>query len=311
MAATLDELLAQYSAKQAEASSLAQDAGSLSNTLLAAGGGATGLIGAITAPIAARYIGDAFGLNKRSAAEEQALGRIRDVAEGGRTAAQTALEYQRARTARMSAQAASQGPARERTARQLIGQEQNISAQQDITAQAAQVKAQEQARAQQALADIETRAGESERQRQRQMVAGAVTGGLGALSQAYGGYMADKQRSKDLAAQAAGAEAAIGSIQRSQAMGGRTAKTMSIGQSTTSGTAPDAQQAGEASQAAAPIGIGPMKPNQFELPIGGPSAQRPTIFPEMTMGAIPGAADAMLGTGPYALRKQNLKKRSL
>jgi hypothetical protein len=315
MAATLDELLAQYSAKQAEASSLAQDAGSLSSTLLAAGGGATGLIGAITAPIAARYIGDAFGLNKRSAAEEQALGRIRDVAEGGRTAAQTALEYQRARTARMSAQAASQGPARERTARQLIGQEQNISAQQDITAQAAQVKAQEQARAQQALADIETRAGESERQRQRQMVAGAVTGGLGALAQAYGGYAAGKQRAADLASQAKGTQAAIDTIKAAQSR----VTPPSVAQEmaapmTEAAKAQQAQQAGEAPQAASPIGIGPMTPNQFELPIGGPSAQRygsPTISPELTMGAIPGAANVMFGTGPYALRKQKLKKGSI
>jgi hypothetical protein len=319
MAATLDELLAQYSAKQAEASSLAQDAGSLSSTLLAAGGGATGLIGAITAPIAARYIGDAFGLNKRSAAEEQALGRIRDVAEGGRTAAQTALEYQRARTARMSAQAASQGPARERTARQLIGQEQNISAQQDITAQAAQVKAQEQARAQQALADSETRAGESERQRQRQMVAGSVTGGLGALAQAYGGYAAGKQRAADLASQAKGTQAAIGTIiDTIKAAQSRTTPS-SVAQEmaapmTEAAKAQQAQQAGEAPQTASPVGIGPMTPNQFELSIGGPSAQRygtSKIAPELTMGAIPGAADAMLGTGPYALRKQKLKKGSI
>lgn len=312
MAATLDELLTQYKAKQAETSSLAEDAGSLSSTLLAAGGGVTGLVGAIAAPIAARYIGDAFGLNKRSAAEEAALNRIRDVAQGGRTAAQTAMEYQRARTARMSAQAAAQGPARERTARQLVGQEQNIAAQQDITAQAAQVKAQEQARAQQALADIETRAGEAERQRQRQMIAGAVTGGLGALAQAYGGYAAGKQRAADLAAQAKGAQAAIDTIQRSQAMGGRTASTMNIGQSTTSGTAPVAQPAAEASQAAAPVGIGSMTPNQFQLSTG-PSTQRYGTFglaPELNMGAIPGATDAMLGTGPYAPRKPRARKGS-
>lgn len=217
MAATLDELLAQYQAQQKQASAMAESAASAEQTGLSLIGGATGLVGAIAAPIAASYLGEAFGLNKRSAAEEAALNQIRNVAQGGQTAAQSALEYQRARTARMSAQAAAQGTARERAARQLIGQEQNIAAQQDITGQLAQVKAQEQARAQQAVADIETRAGESERQRQRQMVAGAVTGGLGALAQSYGGYLAGQQRAKDLQAQAAGSQAAIDTIREAQA----------------------------------------------------------------------------------------------
>ena len=217
MAATLDELLAQYQAQQKQASTMAEAAAGAAPALLAAGTGGVGLIGAIAAPIAARYIGDAFGLNRRSAAEEAALGRIRNVAEGGQTAAQAALEYQRGRTGRMATQAAAMGPARERAARQLVGQEQNIAAQQDITAQQAQVKMQEQARAQQAVADIETRAAEAERQRQRQMVAGAVTGGLGSLAQSYSGYLAGQQRAKDLQAQAAGSQAAIDTIREAQA----------------------------------------------------------------------------------------------
>lgn len=217
MAATLDELLAQYQAQQKQASTMADAASDIAPAVIAAGTGATGLIGAIAAPIAARYLGDALGLNKRSAAEEAALARIRNVAEGGQTAAQAALEYQRGRTGRMATQAAAMGPARERAARQLVGQEQNIAAQQDITAQQAQVKMQEQARAQQAVADIETRAAEAERQRQRQMVAGAVTGGLGALAQSYGGYLAGQQRAKDLQAQAAGSQAAIDTIREAQA----------------------------------------------------------------------------------------------
>lgn len=219
MAGTLDELLAQYQAQQAQSSSMAKQLGGAAPALTAAASGVTGLVGAVAAPIAARFIGDAFGLNKRSAAEEAALNQIRNVAQGGSTAAQAALEYQRARTGRMATQAAAMGPARERAARQLVGQEQNIAAQQDITGQLAQVKMQEQARAQQAVADIETRAAEAERQRQRQMVAGAVTGGLGALSQAYGGYLAGKQRATDLQAQAKGAQAAINTITEAQQKG--------------------------------------------------------------------------------------------
>lgn len=216
MATSLDELEALYKAKQTEASSMAESAGSLGSSLLAAGGGVTGLVGAIAAPIAARYIGDAFGLNKRSAAEEQALGRIRNVAEGGRTAAQAALEYQRARVGQQAQQAAAMGPARERAARALVGQEQRIQAEGQVAGRLAEVKASEQARAQQMMADIETRAGESERQRQRQMVAGALTGGLGALAQAYGGYAAGQQRAKDLEAQAKAAGAALDTIKAAQ-----------------------------------------------------------------------------------------------
>jgi hypothetical protein len=213
MAATLNELLAQYQAQQAYAESQAKEASSGINTGLAIGSGALGLVGSITAPFAAQYIGDMFGLNKRTAAEERALQNIRDVASGqGRTAAQSALEYQRARTGRMATQAASMGPARERAARQLVGQEQGIAAQQELAGQAASVKMQEQAQAQRALADIETRAGEAERQRQRQLVSGAISGGLGALSQAYGGYAADKLRQADLKAKAAASGAAIESI---------------------------------------------------------------------------------------------------
>ena len=217
MAATLDDLLAQYNAKKAEASSLAASAGDIGGKILSAGSGITGLVGAVTAPLAAQYIGDALGLNKRSAAEEKALGRIRDVAEGGRTAAQSALEYNRARVAQQAAQAASMGPARERSVRQLVGQEQRIGAETQLTGRIAEMKSAEQARAQQAMADIETRAGEAERQRQRQLIAGSVTGGLGALAQSYGGYVANEQRAKDLAAQASGAEAAIQSINQAKA----------------------------------------------------------------------------------------------
>ena len=217
MAASLDELMALYKAKQTEAAALAESAGSTGSALLAAGGGLTGLVGAIAAPIAARYIGDAFGLNRRSAAEEEALGRIRNVAEGGRTAAQAALEYQRARVGQQVQQAAAMGPARERAARALVGQEQRIQAEGQVAGRLAEVKAAEQARAQQAIADIETRAGEPERQRQRQMVAGALTGGLGALAQAYGGYAAGQQRAKDLEAQAKAAGAALDTIKAAQA----------------------------------------------------------------------------------------------
>lgn len=205
--ATLEELLASYRGQQSMASTLAAAAPTAASY---ATGGVLGLVGAIAAP----YITKAMtsGMDRRSPAEEAALKSIRDVAEGGRTAAQSTLEYERGRTARMATQAASMGPARERTARQLVGQEQDIAAQQALAGRAAAVKMQEQAQAQRALADIETRAGESERQRQRQMIAGAVSGGLGALSQSYGGYLAGKQRQGDLEAQAAGAGAAVETI---------------------------------------------------------------------------------------------------
>ena len=206
--ATLEELLASYKGQQSMASTLAAAAPAAGAYALSGG---LGLVGAIAAP----YITNAItsGMNRRSPAEEAALKSIRDVAEGGRTAAQTTLEYERGRTARMATQAASMGPARERTARQLVGQEQDIAAQQALAGRAAAVKMQEQAQAQRALADIETRAGESERQRQRQMMAGAVSGGLGALSQSYGGYLAGKQRQGDLEAQAAGAGEAVKTIE--------------------------------------------------------------------------------------------------
>lgn len=219
MAASLEELMAQYKAQQKQASTLAADIGSASSAGLAAVGGVTGLVGAVAAPIAARYIGDAFGLNERSEAEKRALSRIGNVAEGGRTAAQAALEYQRGRVGQQAAQAAAMGPARERAARQLVGQEQRISAESQLSGQAAQVKAQEQARAQQFLADVESRAGEAERQRQRQMVAGAVTGGINALATTYASYQADKKRAEDLKAQAAGAQAAIDMIKSAQDKG--------------------------------------------------------------------------------------------
>ena len=263
MAASLEELLAQYQAQQKQASTMAEAAAGAAPALLAAGTGGVGLVGAIAAPIAARYLGDAFGLNKRSAAEEAALGRIRNVAEGGQTAAQAALEYQRNRAGRMATQAASMGPARERAARQLVGQEQNIAAQQDATAQAAQVKMQEQARAQQALADIETRAGESERQRQRQMVAGAVTGGLGALAQSYSGYLAGQQRAKDLTAQAAGSQAAIDTITQAQAKQTPTSVAQNIAQPMT--------QAGQTIAK-------PAQPGFFEKEILQPIGQKASRF---------------------------------
>jgi hypothetical protein len=49
------------------------------------------------------------------------------------------------------------------------------------------------------------------------MVAGALTGGLGALAQAYGGYAAGQQRAKDLEAQAKSAGAALDTIKAAQA----------------------------------------------------------------------------------------------
>lgn len=323
MAATLDELMMLMRAKKAEAQSLASDASSNLNTGLAIGSGALGLVGAIAAPVAAKYIGDAFGLNRRSDAENQAIARVRDVAEGGRTAAQAALEYQRARTQRMSAQAAAQGPARERAARQLVGQEQNIAAQQDLTAQTAQVKMQEQARAQQALTDIETRAGEAERQRQRQLVAGAVTGGLGALSQAYGGYMAGQQRAKDLTAQAAGAQAAIDTINANQPyMSGKTSTSMNIGQSTTSGK-DVLEEVGRTDSTMTGDGLTPstgsenMTPSQFQLNTGlASSTPRPRRFakdmanlsPELTMGPVSGLLSPNLVRG-LAPRKPRMGSR--
>jgi hypothetical protein len=330
MAATLDELLAQYQSQQAYAKSQAQDASSGLNTGLAVGSGILGLAGSIAAPFAAQYIGDKFGLNKRSAAEEQALSRIRDVAEGGRTAAQAQLEYQRARTGRMAAQAAAAGPARERSARQLVGQEQNIAAQQDLAGQAAAVKMQEQARAQQVMADIETRAGEAERQRQRQLVAGAITGGLSALSQAYGGYAAGKLRERDLKSQADAAGAAVNSIQ----------DAMSRGSSALS-AAPGAQAAAPVSAATPDVGAGgnvegpvsgfAMTPAQFQLPVQGressqPNAfersmtstespgslvapiQRPSLGAELQLGPVPGALDAAMRTGPYGQRRAAAKR---
>ena len=324
MAATLDELMMLMRAKKAEAQSLASDASSNLNTGLAIGSGALGLVGAIAAPVAAKYIGDAFGLNRRSDAENQAIARVRDVAEGGRTAAQAALEYQRARTQRMSAQAAAQGPARERAARQLVGQEQNIAAQQDLTAQAAQVKMREQARAQGALADIETRAGEAERQRQRQLVAGAVTGGLGALSQAYGGYMAGQQRAKDLTAQAAGAQAAINSIRRSQkdAMGGAAPAASAPGASAQQ-TPDDVEAVGSTGptmtedELTPSTGIENMTPSQFQFNTGlASSTPRPRRFakdmanlsPELTMGPVSGLLSPNLLRG-LAPRKPRMGSR--
>lgn len=213
MAANLEELLAQYRAKSLEAQAQADEMRSKIGigTSLATGG--LGLVGAIAAPFVAKGIGSLFGLDERSQAEKEAIARIRDVASGGRTAAQSALEYQRARVGQQATQAASMGPARERAARQLVGQEQQLQAQTQVTGRLAEIKAAEQQRASEALAGIETRAGEAERQRQRQLIAGAVTGGLGALSQAYGGYMAGRQRAADLEAQAKGAAAAATSLE--------------------------------------------------------------------------------------------------
>ena len=267
MAASLEELMAQYRAKQTEASALAESAGSATNTALAIGGGALGLVGAIAAPIAARYIGDAFGLNERSAAEKAALGRIQNVAEGGRTAAQAALEYQRARVGQQAQQAAAMGPARERAARALVGQEQRIQAEGQVAGRLAEVKSAEQARAQQAIADIETRAGEAERQRQRQMVAGAVTGGLGALAQAYGGYAAGKQRAADLAAQAKGTQAAIDTITAAQ---GRTTPP-----SATQELAKPMTEAAKAQQAAA---AAPAPPDMTSTYMTGPGGEAPNVL---------------------------------
>lgn len=206
--ATLEELLASYKGQQSMASTLAANAPSAGSYF---SGGILGLVGAIAAP----YITDAMtsGMNRRSPAEEAALKSIRDVAEGGRTAAQTTLEYERGRAQRQVAQAAAQAPARQRASTALTAQENQLEADTRLSGMAAATKMQEQQAAQRALADIETRAGEAERQRQRQMMAGAVSGGLGALSQSYGGYLAGKQRQGDLEAQAAGAGEAVNTIQ--------------------------------------------------------------------------------------------------
>lgn len=213
MAASLEELLAQYRAKQAEAQAQSQGLRTTLGAGTALAGGALGLVGAIAAPIASRYLGDLFGLNERTQAEKEAIGQIRNVAMGGRTAAQSALEYQRARVGQQAAQAAAMGPARERAARQIVGQEQRIAAEGQVAGKLAEVKAAEQQRAAEALAGIESRAGEAERQRQRQMISGAITGGLGALGQAYSGYMAGKQQAAMLEAQAKGAAAAAGAVE--------------------------------------------------------------------------------------------------
>ena len=206
--ATLEELLASYKGQQSMASTLAANAPSAASY---ATGGVLGLVGAIAAP----YITNAItsGMNRRSPAEEAALKSIRDVAEGGRTAAQSTLEYERGRAQRQVAQAAAQAPARQRASTALTAQENQLEADTRLSGMAAATKMQEQQAAQRALADIETRAGESERQRQRQMMAGAVSGGLGALSQSYGGYLAGKQRQGDLEAQAAGAGEAVKTIE--------------------------------------------------------------------------------------------------
>lgn len=206
--ATLEELLASYKGQQSMASTLASAA---PTGALSALSGGLGLVGAIAAP----YITDALtsGMNRRSPAEEAALKSIRDVAEGGRTAAQSTLEYERGRAQRQVAQAAAQAPARQRASTALTAQENQLEADTRLSGMASATKMQEQQAAQRALADIETRAGEAERQRQRQMMAGAVSGGLGALSQAYGGYLAGKQRQGDLEAQAAGAGEAVKTIE--------------------------------------------------------------------------------------------------
>ena len=206
--ATLEELLASYKGQQSMASTLAAAAPAAASYALSGG---LGLVGAIAAP----YITDAItsGMNRRSPAEEAALKSIRDVAEGGRTAAQSTLEYERGRAQRQVAQAAAQAPARQRASTALTAQENQLEADTRLSGMAAATKMQEQQAAQRALADIETRAGESERQRQRQMMAGAVSGGLGALSQSYGGYLAGKQRQGDLEAQAAGAGEAVKTIE--------------------------------------------------------------------------------------------------
>lgn len=206
--ATLDELLASYKGQQSMASTLAANAPTAAAYALSGG---LGLVGAIAAP----YITNAItsGMNRRSPAEEAALKSIRDVAEGGRTAAQSTLEYERGRAQRQVAQAAAQAPARQRASTALTAQENQLEADTRLSGMAAATKMQEQQAAQRALADIETRAGESERQRQRQMMAGAVSGGLAALSQSYGGYLAGKERQGDLDAQAAGAGEAVKTIQ--------------------------------------------------------------------------------------------------
>jgi hypothetical protein len=97
------------------------------------------------------------------------------------------------------------------------------------------VKAQEQARAQQFLADVESRAGEAERQRQRQMVAGAVTGGINALATTYASYQADKKRAEDLKAQAAGAQAAIDMIKSAQDKGTQPSVAQKVAEPMTEG----------------------------------------------------------------------------
>lgn len=206
--ATLEELLASYKGQQSMASTLAAAAPTAASY---ATGGVLGLVGAIAAP----YITEAIAgkMNRRSPAEEAALKSIRDVAEGGRTAAQSTLEYERGRAQRQVAQAAAQAPARQRASTALTAQENQLEADTRLSGMAAATKMQEQQAAQRALADIETRAGEAERQRQRQMMAGAVSGGLGALSQSYGGYLAGKERQGDLDAQAAGAGEAVKTIQ--------------------------------------------------------------------------------------------------
>jgi len=206
--ATLQELLASYKGQKTMAQTLADAAPTVASYALSGG---LGLVGAIAAPYITELI--TSGTNRRSPAEEAALKSIRDVAEGGRTAAQSTLEYERGRAQRQVAQAAAQAPARQRASTALTAQENQLEADTRLAGMASATKMQEQQAAQRALADVETRAGEAERQRQRQMMAGAVSGGLGALSQSYGGYLAGKQRQGDLEAQAAGAGEAVNTIQ--------------------------------------------------------------------------------------------------
>jgi hypothetical protein len=209
MAASMQELLLQYKAQQAEAEARAkklQEANTIGNMV---GSQTLGAVGAIAAPIAANFLTEVFGLNKRSAGEEAAMAGLRNVAQGGTTQAQAGINYARSQAQSRLAGEAARGTAQQQASAQRqamrIGQE----GQAQFAAQLADKRAQEQEQAMRAVASMEKQYADEQRRRMGMMAAGSIEGGLGALSKAYGGYLANKQRVDDLSSQAEGAASAL------------------------------------------------------------------------------------------------------
>lgn len=212
MAASMEELLMQYKAQQAEAEARAkklQEANTVSNAI---GSSSLGAVGAIAAPIAANFLTEVFGLNKRSAGESAAMAGLQNVAQGGTTQAQAGINYARSQAQSRLAGEAARGTAQQQASAQRqamrIGQE----GQAQFAAQLADKRAQEQEQAMRTVASMEKQYADEQRRRTGMMVAGSIEGGLGALSKAYGGYLANKQRVEDLTSQAEGAGAALNMI---------------------------------------------------------------------------------------------------